>query len=375
MIKKIYLTRSETRAMSADHPIGDPTGGPAYGEKNDPISAAISLATMYGTASAGFAAMTVMQGITFAGAAISLVGNVTGNAKLMKIGAIAGIAGGLGSFAESQGLFSSGNLSETLGMGAKDAAASGALTGAPAVGPQTPVVDGVQVNAIPDAGPNLSVTTDAAGNVTQGLGAEALNVNAPGGAVNPLNAGPNNLVAPAAETIAPAVTAPASELLNTTSTTLSPGVNASKDILGRTAPQMSYAPGFGPNASVAPQPGTLDLIKAGKYADAAKSAGSGAMDMLKNNPTGAYVAAQAIGGVADWLSGKTDAEIAALKANTGFADAKAQEVQLAIAREERRRANMANRYTSISPQPGAVVTPYQQPGTGIVAGAMQQRPA
>jgi hypothetical protein len=355
MIKKIYLTRSETRAMSADHPIGDPTGGPAYGEKNDPISAAISLATMYGTASAGFAAMTVMQGITFAGAAISLVGNVTGNAKLMKIGAIAGIAGGLGSFAESQGLFSSGNLSETLGMGAKDAAASGALTGAPAAGPQTPVVDGVQVNAIPDAGPNLSVATDAAGNVTQGLGAEALNVNAPGGATAALNA-------PAAE-------------LATTPTSLSPGVNASKDILGRSMPQMSYAPGFGPNASVAPKPGALDLLKAGDYAGAAKAAGSGAMDMLKNNPTGAYVAAQAVGGVADWLSGKTDAEIAQLKANTGFADAKAQEVQLAIAREERRRANMANRYTSLSPQTGAVVTPYQQPGTGLVAGAMQQRPA
>ena len=38
---KIYLSRAQTRAMSADHPIGDPTGGVAYGEKNDPVTAAI----------------------------------------------------------------------------------------------------------------------------------------------------------------------------------------------------------------------------------------------------------------------------------------------------------------------------------------------
>jgi hypothetical protein len=367
MIKKIYLTRSETRAMSADHPVGDPTGGPAYGEKNDPISAAISIASMYSAASAGFAAMTVMQGITFAGAALSLVGNVTGNAKLMKIGAIAGIAGGVGAFAESQGLFSSGNLGETLGMGAKDAA-GGALVNAPVTGPQTPVVEGVQVNPIPDAGPNLSTTTDAAGNVTQNLG--AANINAPGGATAALNAPPSDLLTSPA--------APASGLINNASTTLSPGVNASKDILGRSAPQMSFAPGFGPNASVAPQPGTLDLLKAGDYAGAAKTAGSGAMDMLKNNPTGAYVAAKAVGGVADWLSGKTDAEIDAMKANTGYANAKALEVQAALDREKLRRANLNAGYTNVNAgfkvNPNAVVSqPWQQPG--LVAGAMQQTPA
>lgn len=131
MIKKTYLTRTQTRAMAADHPVGDPTGGPAFGEKNDPISAAISIASMVGTYTAAgtFAAMTVMQGITFAGAALSLVGNVTGNKSLMKIGAIAGIAGGVGAFAESKGLFSSGTLGETFGAG-KDAAA--ALSGAEA---------------------------------------------------------------------------------------------------------------------------------------------------------------------------------------------------------------------------------------------------
>lgn len=41
MYKKVYLSRATTRAMATEYPIGDPTGGPAYGEKNDPVSAAI----------------------------------------------------------------------------------------------------------------------------------------------------------------------------------------------------------------------------------------------------------------------------------------------------------------------------------------------
>jgi hypothetical protein len=373
MIKKIYLTRTETRAMSVDHPIGDPTGGPAFGEKKDPISAAISIGTMFTVAEAGFAAMTLMQGITFAGAALSLVGNVTGNKSLMKIGAIAGIAGGLGSLAESAGWFSSGNLSETLGMGAKDAAST--LTSTPA-GSLTPVQDGVQIGGPMVDGPNLSVTTDAAGNATRSLGVDASTVNTAG--ASGINAGPNNLLAPATEAIAPAVAAPSSELLNSTSTALSPGANASKDILGRSMPQMSYAPGMGPNTSLAPRPGFFDSLKAGNYTDAAKAAGSNAMDMLKNNPTGAYVVAQAIGGVTDWLSGKTDAELDALKANTGYANAKALEVQAALDREKLRRANLNAGYTNVNAgfkvNPNAAVTqPWQQPG--LVAGAMQQRPA
>ena len=343
MIKKIYLSRAQTRAMAAEHPIGDPTGGPAYGEKNDPISAAISIGTMFATAEAGFAAMTLMQGITFAGAAVSLVGNITGNKSLMKLGAIAGIAGGLGSFAESQGLFSSGNLGETLGV--TTSIPDEALRGSVAVGNQAPVLDGVQTNPVVDAASAPSVVNNQPLNAnTPGAGTRSLNT--PGGATPSLNA-PN------------------------------PGT----DILGRQLPAMSYAPGAGPNMSMAapPAPGFVDSLKAGNYLDAAKAAGSGTMDMLKNNPTGAYVAAQAIGGVADWLSGKTDAEIAALKANTGFADAKAQEVQLAIAKEERRRLNMANRYATTSPQTGIAVNPnavVRPPATtGLVAGNMQTRPA
>tara|TARA_R110000868_G_scaffold119380_2_gene316223 strand:- start:11 stop:1084 length:1074 start_codon:yes stop_codon:yes gene_type:complete len=355
MIKKIYLSRAQTRSMAAEHPIGDPTGGPAYGEKNDPISAAISIGTMFATAEAGFAAMTLMQGITFAGAAVSLVGNITGNKTLMKIGAIAGIAGGLGSFAESQGLFSSGNLQETLGMKSSvtdEMLRNGASSVTP--GAQAPVVDGVQVNAAPDVASSVAQTSPVASpNVT----ARPLDINTPASAADALTTAPR----------------------------LNPGINPGTDILGRPLPQMSYAPGMGPNMSVgAPAaPGFVDSLKAGNYMDAAKAAGSGAMDMLKNNPTGAYVAAQAIGGVADWLSGKTDAELDALKANTGYANAKALEVQTALDREKMRRANLNAGYTNVNAgfkvNPNAAVAqPWQQSApaaapTGLVAGAMQPR--
>ena len=309
MIKKIYMSRAQTRAMAAEHPIGDPTGGPAYGEKNDPISAAISIGTMFATAEAGFAAMTVMQGITFAGAAVSLIGNVTGNKSLMKLGAIAGIAGGIGAFAESQGLFSSGNLGESLGI--TTSVPGEALRGSVAPGSADVTTNTSRELAAAKAGP---VALEPTNINTPGGAANPLTVNAPGGAANPLNA-PN------------------------------PGT----DILGRPLPQMSYAPGMGPNMTpaVPAGPGVMDSIKAGNYGQALTTAGGNAMDALKNNPTGAYVAAQAVGAVANVLSGKTGAELEALKANTGYANAKALEVQEAIAKEQRRRANIANGYANV----------------------------
>lgn len=42
MFEKHYMSRAETRAMASDHPIGDATGGAAYGERNDPVSATVA---------------------------------------------------------------------------------------------------------------------------------------------------------------------------------------------------------------------------------------------------------------------------------------------------------------------------------------------
>jgi hypothetical protein len=355
MTKKFYLTRTQTRAMAADHPIGDPTGGAAYGEKNDPVSAIIAIGSMgatYAAAGYTFAAMTVMQGITFAGAALSLVGNITGNKTLMKIGAIAGLAGGIGSMAESAGMFSSGNLGETLGIGA-DAGAAANLTQTPTAAVQT------AGGPAPGSAEYMNIESGNAGSAAaQTSPVQPPSVNNPGSLPPSINTGP----------------APGSaEYLNLESGITPPPFDP------KAVSTNTFGAGPGPGGPLSlktPAPGFVESMKAGNYLDAASAVGSGAMDMVKGNPYGAYVAAQAIGGVADWLSGKTDAEIAALKANTGFADAKAQEVQLAIAKEETRRANMANRYASLSPQTGITVNPNADARTpGLVAGNMQTRTA
>ena len=43
MLTKIYASRAQTRTMGLHDPIGDPFGGPAYGERNDPVTAAIAV--------------------------------------------------------------------------------------------------------------------------------------------------------------------------------------------------------------------------------------------------------------------------------------------------------------------------------------------
>jgi len=155
-MSKIYFSRSISRTMSADHPVGDPTGGAAYGEKNDPISAAFSIAAMYGSAGAMMTG-SIVAGITFAGAAMSLVGSVTGNKTLSKIGMITGIAGGIGQLAQSQGWISkTATLGETFGVNttgstagnAAQAMSSSSLNQTTPSSAPSPNVQGANVNPL-----------------------------------------------------------------------------------------------------------------------------------------------------------------------------------------------------------------------------------
>lgn len=47
----LKLSRSEIKRLAAEYPVGDPFGGPAYGQKNDPVSATIGAAVIGGGAS------------------------------------------------------------------------------------------------------------------------------------------------------------------------------------------------------------------------------------------------------------------------------------------------------------------------------------
>lgn len=128
---KTYLSLSISRAMALEHPVGDPFGGPAYGQRNMPFiigpavgvaAAAVGVAAAGATiATVGAAALAVVGAIgavaTVAGLAMTLVGAVTGNKSLMKIGGIVGLAGGVA------GLASAG-LSAGIGMVSTDFAAA-----------------------------------------------------------------------------------------------------------------------------------------------------------------------------------------------------------------------------------------------------------
>jgi len=318
-MSKIYFSRSMTRTLSADQPVGDPTGGAAYGEKNDPVSAIISIATMGGTyaAAGSFAAMTVMQGITFAGAALNLVGNVTGNKTLQKVGMIAGIAGGLGQLAGIQGP----TLGETFGK-----------TGSVASNAATTTSNAGSLSQSQAAGSNVP----ASNQLSQSYGANNLSANAP---VTPVNA---------------PVNAPAVNPLNTGSSYTGPIMPAGADAAAYAGPTVP----------------TADPSIFSKAWETTKDIASGLNPIT--NPYGAMAVGQIAQPIAEYLSGKTDAEIDALEAQTGYADARAMQMQEEIAREKRRRENLNAGYaqvnTGINVNPAVLA---QAQAGGLISGAMQ----
>lgn len=299
---KIHLSREMTRQMALDHPIGDPTGGAAYGERNDPISAAISIGAMaasYG--SIGMATIGgLMAGLTFAGGALSLIGNISGNKTLSKIGMVAGITGGIGSLASSSGLF--GSSQAATGAGSTASSGSGLVKSA-APGAQTPIVDGVKAAGVGQA-------TDVA----------------------------SKMAADAGSIIVP-----------------SPDLNV-----------------------IAPRTGLQQL------ASGAKELGRDAMSFAKENPAGALVAGNAVTGMANWLSGKSDAEIEQLEGQAALYGARGEQVRFEIEREKERRANLNNGYLQVRPEYSIdtnvrIPMPWNKPGQqfamqqqnpGLIAGAV-----
>ena len=343
-MSKIYLSRSISRTLSADHPVGDPTGGAAYGEKNDPVSAILSVAAMGGTyATAGtFAAMTVMQGITFAGAALSLVGNVTGNKTLSKIGMVAGIVGGLGqmgAFGEGiQGAKFGDSFRSTVDTSAIPAGNSGTAAGAMSS----------KSGSLSQSQAASSGNVVAGGNYADALATQTkiteANMAARGGSVS----GSAGMAAP--PKASPGYTGGSSYTSSAYNQSLSPTGPAYADV----------------GLKSATEPGLLSKAWQGT-----KDIGSGLMDFAKDNPYGAMMIGQTAAPIAEYLSGKTDAEIAALEAQTGYADTRALQMQEEIAKEKRRRENLSQGYaqvnTGINVNPNASMA--QQ---GLIAQQLQQ---
>jgi len=310
-MNKTYMSRAVSRAMSADHPIGDPVGGAAYGERNDPISAIVAISSMAGTyasaaaalgATASFgsviASMGLMQGLTLVGSALSLVGNVTGNKTLSKIGMVTSLAGGIGQFADyAMGTKMGGTLGQ---LGSKVGISNVPLGGAEALS-QSQAMDA-----------SRALTTGTPKGFVEGVSSSGTNVPYTGG-YNPNSAGA------LASGRAPvnAVAAP-------------PGMGGPVETIVQTAPPAITAPVTPPSFE------TL------------KDAGKGVLAFTKENPDAAAIIAKSVGGLADWMSGKTDAEIAAMKAQVGYADARAMQIQQEIEKERARRANINQGYTAVN---------------------------
>lgn len=103
-------------SWAAEHPIGNPA---IDGRLHEPISATFA-AIAAGTATAA----TVMAGIGMIGTALSVVGMVTGNAGLAKIGGAMGLVGGIGGLAANA--FS--GAGSAVAEGATSAMAEGAAS-------------------------------------------------------------------------------------------------------------------------------------------------------------------------------------------------------------------------------------------------------
>ena len=111
-MRKTYMSLAVSRAMAAEYPVGDPTGGPAYGKREMPVVAvAIAVWEVAAAVEVGFAALTAFQAIAVVSSVVGAVGAVTGNQDLVKIGAIGSVVGGVGSFAASQGWIANEALS------------------------------------------------------------------------------------------------------------------------------------------------------------------------------------------------------------------------------------------------------------------------
>lgn len=144
----------------------------------EPISAILSVATMVGAAggAAGFSLATAFSslasGLAFTGGALSLLGNVTGNKTLTKLGVVAGVAGlGTALFnatgaaatgAAATDAAGAGQLAETAGSAplAEGAGAAGAA-GAGAAGAEAAgggLIDAASSGIAPSAAPSAFAT-------------------------------------------------------------------------------------------------------------------------------------------------------------------------------------------------------------------------
>ena len=115
-MRKTYLSLAVSKAMAAEYPVGDPTGGAAYGKREMPVVAvAAAVWEVSAAVEVGFAALTAFEAVAVVSSVVGAVGVVTGNQDLVKIGLVGSVVGGVGSFAANQGWISNESLGASAG--------------------------------------------------------------------------------------------------------------------------------------------------------------------------------------------------------------------------------------------------------------------
>lgn len=201
MFNKVYLSRAQTKSMASEYPIGDPTGGAAYGEFNDPVTAVVAAV---GDAIGGAAIADAVGGA--AATAATDTGLATlGSSVLPAATAFGTGAGTLATDAAlaagSTGLGAAGTAAATGGLTAAEMAAgstapagfAGANTMSTADALSTLGNAGVTTGgaAVPSTLSDLVSGAKTAGQVIGGLGQIAGGVRAMGGTgVSPQQADP-----------------------------------------------------------------------------------------------------------------------------------------------------------------------------------------
>lgn len=382
-MRKTYLSMSMSRAMAAEMPVGDPFGGPAYGEKNAPV---IAVAAAIGSISAGAAAIAagsmLVGGAMIAGGVLSIAGTVSGNSKLSKIGGLLSLAGGIGGYMTDAWATTASSVAEgsqLAGGAAEGATAAAAPAEALAYTPQADYQNLISQGIGADQAAMISGYTPGGAEMAGMQVGSPISTGAPAGVnLPPLDqsamanvgmGGPLPPGGPAAAPVsdmgfgsaapnlgAPPVPAPAGDgLISGAMPQTPPAVPAAAPAAAPTAgaidPAFTARTATGlpavPGDAGATAPGFFDSLKAGEYVNAAKAAGTGVMDLAKSNPGAALMLGQAAGGVADALSGKTGAQIDQAEAAAAYYDAKAAEARRELEEKEARRRRLNEGFMTV----------------------------
>lgn len=128
------LSYRHANMVFAEHPVGDPFSGAAYGkkEKSKGLGMVIGVVAGIATGGAGWGMMGAGKGLLanlaggamFAGGIASSLGAITGNKKLAKVGTVLSLAGGVGSLVNDGLALAAGEAGASFGKTAADGWAS-----------------------------------------------------------------------------------------------------------------------------------------------------------------------------------------------------------------------------------------------------------